>query len=96
MPSSDVDSEFLYWTLKQAVPEIQALGSGATFAEISKSRLQTFQIPLPSLPEQLRIAAIVKEEMAAVEKVRAAAHAQLEAALALPAALLRRAFSGEV
>jgi len=33
--------------------------------------------------------------MAAVERARAAAEAQLEAAKALPAALLRRAFSGD-
>jgi hypothetical protein len=34
--------------------------------------------------------------MAAVERARAAAEAELEAIEALPAALLRRAFSGEL
>ena len=53
-------------------------------------------IPLPPLSEQRRIAAILKEQMAAVERARAAAEAEMEAIEALPAALLRRAFSGEL
>jgi len=61
VPSSEVDSLFLYWSLKKAVPSIQALGSGATFAEVSKSTLHEFEIPLPPLPEQQRIATLLKE-----------------------------------
>ena len=44
---------------------------------------------LPSLPEQKRISAILNEQLAAVERARAAAEAQLEAAKNLPAAYLR-------
>ena len=53
-------------------------------------------IPLPLLDGQRRIANVVGVQMAAVERARAAAEAQLEAANALPAALLRRVFSGEL
>jgi len=93
IPGSDVDSLFLYFSLKRVVPLLQAIGSGATFAEISKSQIEIFEIPLPPLPEQSRIAAILKEQMAAVERARAAAEAQLEAAKALPAAYLRAVFN---
>ena len=96
VPSSEVDSLFLYWSLKNAVPDIQALGSGATFAEVSKSKLQEFEIPLPPLPEQQRIAALLKDQIAAVDKARKAAEAQLETINALPISLLRRAFNGEL
>jgi type I restriction enzyme S subunit len=92
VPSSEVDSLFLYWSLKKAVPDIQALGSGATFAEVSKSKLQEFEIPLPPLPEQQRIAALLKEQMAAVDNAREAAEERLAAIKALPAAFLRQVF----
>ena len=56
--------------------------------------LLKISIPLPPLAEQKRIAAILNEQMAAV--ARAATQAQLDGINALPAALLRRAFSGEL
>jgi type I restriction enzyme S subunit len=96
VPSPDVDSVFLYWVVKQSVPDIQALGSGATFAEVSKSALQQFAIPLPPLAEQWRIAGVLREQMAAEEKARAAAEEELNTINALPAALLHRAFNGEI
>jgi len=92
VPKKDVYSEFLYWALKRSVTDIQALGSGATFAEVSKSILQQFEITLPAIPEQLRIAAILKEQMVAVEKARTAAQERLRAIKALPAAFLRKIF----
>ncbi len=96
VPGPEVDSYFLYYALKRSVWALQRLGSGATFDEISQSQCKEFEIPLPPLPEQQRIVAILREQMAAVEKARAAAEAELEAINALPAALLRRAFSGEL
>jgi type I restriction enzyme S subunit len=69
------------------------MGSGATFSEVSKTAVEAFEIPLPPLEEQRRIAAILNEQMAAVKRARAAAEAQFEAAKALPAAYLRAVFS---
>jgi type I restriction enzyme S subunit len=92
VPGPEVDAVFLYWLLKRAVPTIKAIGSGATFAEVSKSTLEYFEIPLPSLAEQKRIAAILDEQMASVARARAAAQALLDDAKALPAAYLRQVF----
>jgi type I restriction enzyme S subunit len=39
---------------------------------------------------------VLREQIAAVDKVRAAAEEELNTINALPAALLRRAFSGEL
>jgi len=78
------------------VPILQNLGSGATFKEISKSALCEFQIAIPPLSEQKRIAAILKDQLAAVDKARAAAEEELATVNTLPAALLRRAFKGEL
>jgi type I restriction enzyme S subunit len=60
---------------------------------VKNDKLLALEIPLPPVEEQKRIAAILKEQMAAVERARAAAEAQLEAAKALPAAYLHAAFS---
>lgn len=89
IPNYDVDECFLYYALKRSVWKLQKLGSGATFAEISKTLLERFEIPLPPLAEQRRIAGVLREQMAAMEKARAAAQARLEAVKALPAAFIR-------
>ena len=60
---------------------------------VKSDKLLALEMPLPPLEEQKRIAAILNEQMGAVERTRAAAQAQLEAAKALPAAYLRAVFS---
>lgn len=95
IPGEGIDTYFLFYALQKSVPDIQAIGSGATFAEVSKSQVQAFEIPLPPLPEQKRIATILTEQMAAVEKARAAAEARLKAAKELPAAYLREVFESK-
>lgn len=82
--------------MKKSVSALQALGSGSTFAEVSKSLVEKFEIPLPPLAEQKRIAAILTEQLAAVEKARKASEAQLESIKQLPAALLKQAFNGKL
>lgn len=59
---------------------------------INKSVVEQMRFPLPPLPEQKRIVAILNEQIAAVEKARADAEAQLQAAKTLPAAYLREVF----
>ena len=46
---------------------------------VKSDKLLALKIPLPPLPEQRRIAAILAEQMADVEQMRAAAEAELEA-----------------
>ena len=96
VPGDALESEFLYHAMKRSVWDLQQMGSGATFAEVSKTQLEGFEIPLPPLSEQKRIAALLNEQMAAVERARKAAEEELEAINRLPAALLRRAFAGEL
>lgn len=61
---------------------------------VPKDFLTDLEIPLPPLAEQKRIAGILKEKLAAVQRARAATAAQLEAAKALSAAFLRDVFEG--
>lgn len=89
------DREFLVHYLNSAewFYRVEGLASGATRQRISRSNLENLTAPLPPLPEQKRIAAILKEQMAAVERARAAAEEQLKAAKDLPAAYLRSIFN---
>ena len=95
---SKVDVWFLYWVLKayESVILTDGVKKGATVHSILSRSLESLEIPLPLLDEQRRIANVVGVQMAAVKRARAAAKAQLEAAKALPAALLRRVFSEEL
>ena len=56
---NQADSEFLYYTLKNRVEEIKDLGVGTTFAEISGKVLENFEINLPELDDQKKIASIL-------------------------------------
>ena len=70
--------------------------TGSRMPRVHVGILLAYEIPLPPLPEQQRIAAALNEQMGAVEQARAAAEAQLAAIEQLPGALLRRAFAGEL
>jgi type I restriction enzyme S subunit len=59
IPGSDVDSKYLYHCMKRVAPRIADLGNGATFKEVSKGIVSSFEIPLPPLEKQKRIAAIL-------------------------------------
>tara|TARA_A100001391_G_scaffold99195_1_gene65814 strand:- start:3920 stop:5068 length:1149 start_codon:yes stop_codon:yes gene_type:complete len=59
IPNKNLDVEYLYYAIKNIIPQLKDLGNGATFKEISKSTLSKVQIPIPPLAEQKQIAAIL-------------------------------------
>ncbi len=89
-----VDRDILLAALRHLEANLAQQGSGSTFNAISRHDLEELLIPLPPLAEQKRIASILNEQMAAVDKARAAAEEELNTINALPAALLRQAFNG--
>jgi type I restriction enzyme S subunit len=76
-------------------PDIGQMVSGSTRAKLNQEIAARIPMPLPPLAEQRRIAAQLDGAMAAVERARAAAVAQLDAAQRLPAAHLLAAFEHE-
>lgn len=64
--------EYLYWWLRGHRAQLEAMGSGATFKEVSKSTVSRVEIPLPPLDEQKRIAAILDKADALRAKRRQA------------------------
>lgn len=90
--NSSLDVGYLFHWFKSVSDQIMRQGTGATVLGVKLPFIESLKIPIPPLPEQKRIAAKINDQMAAVEKARAAAEAQLEAAKALPAAYLRQVF----
>ena len=96
-PSDRVESEYLWLFLGSIKGTENAVeDNSVTVATVKATDLQVLPIPLPPLPEQRQIAAMLREQLAAVEKARAAAEEELETINALPTAILRRAFRGEI
>ena len=77
VPNKELNTLFLYYFLKNSVELLNSLGTGATFKELSGSKLSQVQIPLPPLPEQKRIVAILDETFAAIDKAKANAEKNL-------------------
>lgn len=95
LPKDGVDREFLCWLLRRpgTVEVAMRDKTGSRMPRADMDELMKLEIPLPPLAEQKRIAAILKEQMAAVHAARRSAEAQLQAAENLPAAYLRAVFS---
>jgi type I restriction enzyme S subunit len=89
----EVDSQFLFYWMQSF--DLRTLANVQALPSIRQSDVAALKMPLPSSSEQKRIAAILNEQMAAVERARAAAEAQLKAAKVLPAAYLREVFDSQ-
>jgi len=95
VPKRDFAVPFLIWKYLNsyyAKVFVRQIAGSSTYPNIKWENFRHLPIPLPPLAEQQRIATILNEQLAAVDKARAAAEAQLEAAKALPAAYLREVF----
>ena len=72
--SDAVNNEYLYRYLKNRSSELQALGRGATFKELSKKEVAAYEINLPPLKRKLEAV----EKLALVDKQVVIAKTQLD------------------
>src|SRR2546422_11716379 len=94
---SRTEPEYVAWFMRSPFYAGQApvtTGPGQ-LPRIRLEEVAAVELELPDLGEQRRVVGAITNQVAAVERVRTAAEAQLEVADALKEALLRRAFSGE-
>ena len=61
IPNDRLASIFLYYYLKGIIPEIQSLGRGATFKEISKTIVSDIKILVPPKSKQLAFSSLVEQ-----------------------------------
>ncbi len=92
------DSNYLYLFFQSDDywRQIKANMRGGAQPNVNATLLSQLQVPLPPLPTQQRLAARLNDQLTAVGRARLAAQAQLNEINALPAALLRKAFNGEL
>ena len=84
VPGAEIDPRFLYWTLRHLGPGIAERAPGTTFKEVNKATMEDVRIPVPPLPEQRRIAALL-DKADAIRRKR-------QQAIRLADAFLRSAF----
>jgi type I restriction enzyme S subunit len=92
------DSQFLVYRLNSPdiLATVASAASGATRQRISRKNLEKVELLIPSLTEQKRIATELKDKITNAEKLKLAIEEQLDAVKALPQAILRKAFRGEL
>ena len=61
VPSASLTSEFLYWQLRHLTEQIRSMGSGTTFAEVSKKVMAAVPLVVAPIREQLRIVTAIEE-----------------------------------
>lgn len=54
-----IDHKFLYYKILAEENGLKRIANGSTFLEVSKSDFENYQIPLPPLPEQQKIAEVL-------------------------------------
>jgi type I restriction enzyme S subunit len=96
IPQDIVDCKYLLPLLKSDIvfAQFDKLKRGNGRLNLSLEDIRNVTIPLPPLPEQRRIAAIIEKKLASVEKLKTYLAEQAETINALPAAILRKAFAG--
>src|SRR5690606_20580533 len=77
VPGDRLDHHFLYYFLLASRSELDGLGTGATFKELSAGALRSFRVPLPPLDEQKRIVLVLDQAFAALDRARTNAEANL-------------------
>jgi type I restriction enzyme S subunit len=92
-PGKLIDKNFLFLFLLKNEKQIEG-NPGAVFSSINKKQIEDIEIPLPPLPEQRRIVAILDEAFAAIDKAKANTEQNLRNSRELFESYLQGVFEG--
>lgn len=67
IPPEFIDSQYLYWFLLAAKPDLEARASGTTFKELSGKRFAETRFWWPGLTEQRRIVEILEDHLSRLD-----------------------------
>ena len=93
-PTTEVFNKYLFLYLLSQRESFRQQSQGGAQPNINAQLLGTLNIPLPPLEEQKRIASDLDDKIAGVKLAEASIQQELDTIEAMPAALLRKAFSG--
>lgn len=93
---SSLPAKFLHYFFKSVRQEIESMSSGSTVKGITLKKLENFPIPLPPLNEQQRIVSLLDELFYNLDEAKALAQAVVDGSTLRRAAILHKAFSGEL
>jgi type I restriction enzyme S subunit len=93
IPASQLQHKYLYYYLGSIVDLLNSLGTGATFRELSGSKLKEVAIPVAPLPEQRRIVSILDEAFEGIASAKANAEKNSQNARALFESHLQSVFA---
>jgi len=71
IPGDSLDKLYLYYCLSTKVEEHLEISAGAAQPNLSTEQIKGMEIPLPPIPEQKRIVAILDQAFADIEQARA-------------------------
>jgi type I restriction enzyme S subunit len=90
-----IDKDFLFNFLLKLESEI--IGSaGAVFNSINKAQIEAIEVPVPLLPEQKQIIAIIDELLTNTKKLESIYQQKLNDLEELKKSILQKAFNGEI
>ena len=93
IPAGKLHYKFLYYYLSNIVDQLNALGTGTTFKEVSGGKLKEVAMPVPPLVEQKRIVGVLDEAFEGIATAKANAEKNLQNAHAIFESSLQSAFS---
>jgi type I restriction enzyme, S subunit len=93
VPSENLAYKYLFYFLQANVDLLNALGTGATFKELSGGKLKEVKIPLAPRSEQQRIVELLDQAFEGIAKARANAEQNLQNARALFESHLQSVFT---
>jgi len=96
-PFGRLERAYAELAINNALSDLILAAHGAVgLAHVTRPQVEALLVPMPPMREQEQIVAQMTEQMGAIDRARAAAAQELDTINALPGALLRRAFSGEL
>ena len=96
LPSPLYRPQYLYWYLKANKELLESRASGTTFLELSGSKAASIEFPLAPLAEQQRIVDLIESLFAKLDEAKEKAQAVVDGFDARRAAILHKAFTGEL
>ena len=96
IPNETVDAYYLMYVVKAYSHKLLSTVRATTADNIQLERITDLAIPLPPIEEQRRVVEKIERQSEKTNRILAVAQSQLDNINAMPAAILRQAFSGQI